>query len=603
MTPLEHQISGIRDLVPEAVSESGLDFEVLRRALTGGEDTGPERFGLSWPGKAESLRAMQEPSVGSLAPMPSKSVKWAETGNVLVEGDNLEVLKLLQRSYHGAVKLIYIDPPYNTGKEFIYPDNFREGLQDYLRYSGQADSDGSRLVANADARGRYHSNWLSMMLPRLSLSRNLLRPDGAIFVTIDDNEVHHLRSLMSEVFGEENFVANIVWQKKYAVSNDDPGIAPMHDHILVYQKSSQFERRLLPRTEKQNSRYTNPDNDPRGPWASDNYVSNKSRDERPTLWYSIVHPRSGEEVWPDESAVWRYSKEKHLELAAEDRLFWGPDQSYAKPRLKRFLSEIRDGLVPSTWWPFAEVGHNDEAQKETARLIGSKVFSTPKPVRLLRRIVELASSDDDLVLDFFAGSGATGEAVMRQNIEDGGRRQFILVQLPEPVDHDDYDTIADITRSRLERAGEEIAQDGAEVDVGFRYFALGPSNFHVWDSDPPENLGEVVSLFTDGTTESATSEGLACELLLKAGFRLTEPIEDLVVEGLPVKSVADGQLLIVCDQTLTLEAVEEMVEMAPSLILVLDRCFADNDQLKVNTMQTIRAANQGSGPSITLKVV
>lgn len=219
MTPLEHQISGIRDLVPEAVSESGLDFEVLRRALTGGEDTGPERFGLSWPGKAESLRAMQEPSVGSLAPMPSKSVKWAETGNVLVEGDNLEVLKLLQRSYHGAVKLIYIDPPYNTGKEFIYPDNFREGLQDYLRYSGQADSDGSRLVANADARGRYHSNWLSMMLPRLSLSRNLLRPDGAIFVTIDDNEVHHLRSLMSEVFGEENFVANIVWQKKYAVSN------------------------------------------------------------------------------------------------------------------------------------------------------------------------------------------------------------------------------------------------------------------------------------------------------------------------------------------------------------------------------------------------
>jgi len=228
-----------------------------------------------------------------------------------------------------------------------------------------------------------------MMYPRLYLARNLLREDGVLFITIDDGEVCNLRGVCDEVFGEENFVANVIWQKKYAVSNDDPGIAPMHDHVLVYQCSEMFERNLLPRTEKQTSRYTNLDSDPRGDWSSDNYISNKSRQERPTLWYPIRHPETGEEVWPDESAVWRYSREKHGQIEREGRLYWGPDMSYKRPRLKRFLSEVQDGVVPSTWWPFHEVGHNDEGQKETAELLGPKVFDTPKPVRLLRRMIEL----------------------------------------------------------------------------------------------------------------------------------------------------------------------------------------------------------------------
>ncbi|KAA0232012.1 MAG: site-specific DNA-methyltransferase, partial [Armatimonadetes bacterium] len=390
-------------LFPEIRTESGkLDFERLKLALGEAVDVGKERYGMNWPGKAECFRTIQTPSVATLRPCPEESVNFDTTENLIVEGDNLEVLKLLQKSYLGKVKMIYIDPPYNTGNDFIYPDDYAESLRTYLEYTGQVDAEGRRFGTNTDADGRFHSKWMNMMYPRLYLARNLLRDDGVIFITIDDTEADNLKKIANEVFGEENFVANVVWQKKYAVSNDDPGIAPMHDHVLVFRRSEHFERNLLPRTEKQTQRYTNPDNDPRGPWSSDNYISNKSRQERPTLWYAIRHPKTGEEVWPEESAVWRYSRERHQQIEAEGRLYWGPDQGYKRPRLKRFLSEIQDGVVPSTWWTFQEVGHNDEGQKETAELIGPKIFSTPKPVRLIRRMIELGSGKNDIVMDFFA---------------------------------------------------------------------------------------------------------------------------------------------------------------------------------------------------------
>ncbi|MDA8428629.1 MAG: site-specific DNA-methyltransferase [Geobacteraceae bacterium] len=608
------RIDQLRHLFPEVFFEGKIDHDALHRALGQWIDPGKERFGLNWPGKAECIRVIQSPSVGTLLPAPEESVNFDTSENLIVEGDNLEVLKLLQKSYYGKVKMIYIDPPYNTGNEFIYTDNYREGLDEYLKFSGQVDAEGYKTSTNTETEGRYHSKWLSMMHPRLFLSKNLLRDDGVIFVSIDDNEVHNLRALMNEVFGEENFVANVVWQKKYAVSNDDPGIAPMHDHIIIYQRSERFERNLLPRTEKQISRYTNIDNDPRGDWSSDNYVSNKSRYERPTLWYPIRHPKTGEDVWPEESAVWRYSQEKHSQIELENRLYWGPDLIYKRPRLKRFLSEVQDGIVPSTWWPFTEVGHNDEGQKETAALIGPKVFSTPKPARLIRRMIEIGTGKNDLIMDFFAGSGATAQAVLDLNKEDNGNRKFILVQLPEKTDNKEYPTIAHITRERVHRvikklhdadAGRLDLNGAAKQDRGFKSFHLSSSNFKVWDGDAAKvaDVGESLALFTDNIIAGRSQNDILFELLLKAGFPLTAPLEKLTLAEKEVFSVDNGKLLICLDKELTLQVIEVMVARGPRQILCLDEGFKGNDQLKVNAVQTVKSRNRREDSDIVFRVV
>jgi adenine-specific DNA-methyltransferase len=615
----EAQLQKLKDLFPEAFTEGlRVDWDKLR--LTLGDDTvdtGKERYGMSWPGKTDCFKTIQQPSIATLVPSRDESIDFDTTQNIFIEGDNLEVLKLLQKSYLGKIKLIYIDPPYNTGNDFIYPDNYSENLDTYLEYTGQIDGDGRKFATNTETDGRFHSKWMNMMYPRLFLAKNLLKEDGVIFISIDDNELNNLRLLCNEIFGEENFVANIIWQKKYAVSADDPGIAAMHDYILCFQKSNSFSRLLLPRNEKQLSRYKNLDNDPRGNWSSDNYVSNKSKEERPTLWYPLIHPKTGLEVWPDESAVWRYSKENHERMVLENRLYWGPNQSYEKPRLKRFLAEIQDGLVPSTWWTFDEVGHNDEGQKETAELIGKKVFSSPKPVRLIKRILDISVSASDIVLDFFAGSGSAAHAVLELNKEDGGVRKFICVQIPEPTDEksdaykEGYKTIADIGKERIRRAGFNITKElkkreeksrgqlfeskqNNHLDLGFKVYKLQRSNFKIWDTHL-ENSAEAIQqkLFEhiQHISQAAQQEAVLYELLLKSGFELTTAIETLSLAGKTVFSIADGQLLICLEKEITQACIKAMAEKEPSRVICLDEAFTGTnaDALKTNAVQIMKS--------------
>lgn len=593
--PLAAQYEQLKALFPVAVTDGRVDLEKLKALMGDSAATGPERYGLSWAGKSDALKTLRQQTTATLLPAPSESVDWDHTGNAIIEGDNLEVLKVLQTAYHGKVNLIYIDPPYNTGGDFIYPDDYAEGLGSYLQYTGQTNAEGVKQTTNVNTSGRFHSRWLTMMYPRLFLARNLLREDGVIFVSIDDHEVHNLRLMMDEIFGEENFAAQFVWQKKYAVSNDDPGIGVMHDYILAYQRSDKFQRRLLPRTEKQLSRYSNPDNDPRGDWSSDNYVSNKSREERPTLWYPITHPKTGEEVWPDEHAVWRYAINTHEKMVEENRLYWGPDQSYKKPRLKRFLNEIQEGTVPSTWWTFNDAGHNDEAAKETGEILGRKVFDTPKPIRLLKRILTIGCPNDGLILDFFAGSGTSAQAVIELNKEDGGTRNFILSQLPEPTGRSDFPTIAEITKERVRRViqkmekeetGQLALTDGPKPDRGFKVFKLAPSNFSIWDpanaAKDATGLGQQWELSADNVRADASEQALLHELMLKCGLPLSSPIRSEQADKVPVYLLDEGRLLICLARELTREALRAMIALQPRSVLCLDVGFTGRDALKVN---------------------
>lgn len=614
LVPKDDRYAVLRDLIPEAFSEMELVPEDLAVAM-GSRVVDPreERYGLSWPGKAAAAAAMQEPSVGSLRPDAGRSLNAEIARDVVVEGDNLEVLKLLQRAYHGKVKMIYIDPPYNTGKDFIYPDNYREGLASYLRFTGQTDEAGQKLSANAETSGRYHSNWLSMMYPRLALARNLLRRDGVIFMTIDDHEMHPLRLLMDEVFGPENFLATCIWQKIFSPKNSARQFSEDHDYVLVYARNAaEWEPNPLPRTEEMEARYKNPDDDPRGPWTS---ADLSARNYYSKGTYPIVTPSDRVISGPPSGTYWRYSEENFKEMVEDDRIWFGSDGS-GVPRIKRFLSEVKEGRVPQTLWKWEEVGHTQEAKKELLERVtfesSDSVFDTPKPTRLVERMLRLATDPktEDIVLDFFAGSGATGEAVWKLNAEDGGNRRFVLVQLPEPTGYGDYETVADITRARLEGAAAALSGDGdrtlAQPDpVGFRSYALAESNFRVWDGDAEggQALGERLSLFVDGVSSESAAGEIVAELLLKAGYELTECVDVVEIAGVALHSVADGQLMIAVDGRLTLESVEEIAARKPALVLVLDRCFGDDDELKVNVMQTIRSANQGGGADITLKVV
>lgn len=588
-------------LFPEIRTEGGkLDFDRLKLALGESVDVGKERYGMNWPGKADCFKTIQTPSVATLRPCPEESVNWDTTENLIIEGDNLEVLKLLQKSYLGKVKMIYIDPPYNTGNDFIYPDDYAESLRTYLEYTGQVDAEGRRFGTNTDADGRFHSKWMNMMYPRLYLARNLLREDGVIFLTIDDTEFTNLRRVCDEVFGEENFVAAISWQKKYAVSNNYRGVASIRDFVLAYAKSALFQNGLLPRTEESAARYQNPDNDARGPWKPVDYWNVASPEDRPNLVYPITNPKTGKTIMPEKKA-WKYSKEVHEQHVAERRIWWGADGTNSVPALKLFLAEVRQGHIPHNWWPFEEAGHTDEAKKELDRLFdGNAPFDTPKPVRLITRICQVAGlAPGDIALDFFAGSGTTAHSILDMN-HDGDGRRFILVQLPEPTGRADYPTIADICKERVRRvikklndedAGKLDMSGGAEPDRGFRVYKLAESNFTEWDArveHDPEALEKQLELHVEHIRDGRSGDDILYELLLKSGFPLTTPVEKKTLAGKTVYSVAGGVLMICLERELTLELIRAIADAKPERVVLLDAGFAKNDQLKANAVQTFR---------------
>lgn len=615
-TPQEERIKMLQSLMPEVFDEGKIDWEKLKATLGEEVNFANERYVLNWAGKSDAFRVMQQPSTATLVPCREESVDFDHTENIFIEGENMEVLKVLQKSYFGKVKMIYIDPPYNTGNDsFIYSDKFSETKEEYMKRVGDKDEEGymareGMFRKNSKENGQYHSNWLNMMMPRLYLAKSLLREDGVIFVSIDDNEVHNLRLLMNEIFGEENFVASVVWQKKYAATNDSKGFSTTHDYVIVYQKSESFSRNLLPRTKEQNQPYKNDDNDGKGLWRSDNLLV-KSFSESGV--YPIVNPSTGKEYYPPKGSCWRASQETMKQWLSENRIFFGKDGRGA-PQLKRYLNEVQQGRVPITWWPFDEVGHNDEANKEVAALFESKTpFDTPKPVRLLKRMLQIGTDKHSVVLDFFAGSCTTAHAVMQLNKEDGGHRKYICVQLPELCDEKSeaykagYKTIAEISKERIRRAGVRIRAEveaeqakqkeklpfGEEPtiempDLGFKVFKLSESNFKQWHeikgSDKEEWKQQMMD-FLNPVAENATTDNMVYELLLKSGKNLNSTIEHK--NGY---YAINGKELILMLESATQQVVDAVRAEHPQKVIALDSLFRGNDQLKTNTVLQMRDA-------------
>ena len=564
----------------EPIMERAIDFDMLRQELSSVIVEGPEeRYQFTWPDKKKSILLANAPIAATLRPCREESVDFDNTENLYIEGDNLDVLKLLQETYLGKIKLIYIDPPYNTGHDFVYNDHYSESEDDYYPNSGQYDSDGNRLVQNTESNGRFHTDWLNMLYPRLKLAKALLSDDGVVFISIDENEIYNLHKICDEVFGESNFRTIITWQRKYSVSNNFKGLATICDYVLVYAKSPLFENNLLPRTSSSIDRYSNPDNDPRGPWKAVDYLNQATVSERPNLCYDIVNPFTGKVV-KNGAKAWKYDKATHDKHVAENRIWWGMNGTNTTPALKLFLSEVRNGMTPHNWWPYEEVGHTQEATKEVASLMGRVVFDYPKLLRFLKRILEIASNDDSIVLDFFSGSATTAHAVMRLNAEDGGHRKFIMVQLPEETDEKSeaykagYKNICEIGKERIRRAGTKIKEQSpmttADLDIGFRVLKLDSSNMKDVYYNPAEYEQSALDGLADNIKEDRTPEDLLFQVMLDLGILLSSKIEKSEIAGKKVFSVADGFLIACFDADITDDVITEIAKKKPYYFVLRD---------------------------------
>jgi adenine-specific DNA-methyltransferase len=596
----EQNIDKIAELFPGVVTESrdargrltrAVDFDLLRQELSGHIVEGPrERYQLDWPGKREALFTANAPVAKTLRPVRDASVGFDTTRNLFIEGDNLDALKLLQECYRNKVRLIYIDPPYNTGNDFVYDDDFAETTAEYLARSGQADSSGSRLVANTESNGRFHSDWLSMMYPRLKLARNLLTDDGAIFVSIDSTEHANLTRLLSELMGEDNFRANVVWQKRYTRSNNTRDFTAVVENIVAFSRSDQFTVNLLPRTEEADARYANPDGDPRGPWKAASFLNPATPAQRPSLCYEIRNPNTGQVTRPTVHA-WRRTRAEFDRLAADYLLYWGADGRSPVPSVKMFLSEVR-GLTPTNFWSHEYAGHTDEGTRDLADLIGGKVFDNPKPVKLMKRVLEHATDGSSLVLDFFAGTGTMAQAVLELNAEDGGSRRFIAVQVPEEcpprsaASKAGFATIADICKERIRRAGTAAGRAARhprwDGDTGFRVLRVDSTNMTDVHRLPDLVAQDDLAFLTGTVKRERNAEDVLFEVLTGCGVDLSVPIAVEKIDGREVFLVDDGALIACLAGDASPAVVRGIAERAPSRAVFLDSGFAtDADRINV----------------------
>lgn len=589
-------IEALKALFPEAFTEGKIDFEVLKGLLSGDVDEREEKYGLNWHGKRQARRIALTPSAGTLLPCPEESVNWETTQNLMIEGDNLEVLKLLQKSYAGKVKLIYIDPPYNTGKDFVYPDNFRDSIKNYLELTMQVSS-GQKISSNTESSGRFHTDWLNMIYPRLKLARNLLRCDGVIFITIDDHEVAGLRVLCDEIFGEENCLAILVWQHSVQPKGYSGTFSVHHNFILCYQKGDDFELANLDRTDEHNRNYSNPDKDPRGDWRAGDV---RNALYRPNLIYKITTP-SGKSIDSPPNG-WRWSKETVAAKIATGEIVFSPDETRI---IRKIYLETLDGRTPETILFGKEVGTTRDAAGEIKKLFENQVpFDTPKPTSLIKHIVELSGANSgDIVLDFFAGSGTTAEAVWRFNMAHQQRLRVFVVQLPEPLDIENKEqkaaaefcrkikrslNIAELTKERLRRAGSLVKSDNPlfASDVGFRVYKLATSNIRAWQPDAA-NLENSLLKNAEHLVQGRTEQDVLYELLLKLGLDLCVPIETRTIADKIVHSIGGGTLIACLADGLTKEVIDPLSagivawhkELAPAVdtrVVFKDSAFADD---------------------------
>ncbi len=593
----EDNLEKLQTLFPNIFSEGKIDFEKFKAAFSNDINFNNERYTLNWAGKAAAFKTLQIPTTGTLKPMPEQSINFDTTENIFIEGENLEVLKVLQKSYYNKVKCIIIDPPYNTGSDsFIYPDSFKENKADYDKRIGDKDEEGLLMKEglfrkNSKDSGHYHSNWLSMMYPRLFLAKNLLKEDGVIFVHIDDNEVHNLRLLMNEIFGEENFVCEFIWIKKNVVQNDAKNVSVNHEYILAYFKNNGLQDfNLLERNQEQLDRYENPDNDPRGRWTS---VALQAKSGSKV--YEASFP-NGVTWKPVDGTYPRLSKDSLFKAYEEGRLWFGKTGNNI-PRLKKYLSEVKEGIITNSVLPNEEVGSTQLAKETLKKLLENNVFETPKPIDLTKKLIKLVSKkvSEDIILDFFAGSGTMAQAILDLNQEDGGNRKFILVQLPEVCDESSeafkagYKTIADITQERIRRVIKKIEKekaakpdmfDNGKLDLGFKSFKLSPSNFKIWRGNDitEENLVAQLDAFANPVREESQPNNMLYELMLKAGYTLTEKVA--FKEN--YYAVKDGELVIAL-QAINQAMVDAIIASNPKKVIMLDHLFKSNDQLKTNT--------------------